>query len=161
MIRRPPRSTQAKTLFPYTTLFDLRRTAKAGMVAKDRRVLKAEGISFVLFLKGLKTSQNFFEFLKPGDYKKTKLLCISGPKPLLKGGAYYTKLLFFPKFLFEPYALRIPQHILDRGHHQLGLPTHHAAHFHNSLDRAGFVPGHGCQGSAGSQETRFDLELPR
>jgi hypothetical protein len=39
--------------------------------------------------------------MKPCDYKKTIPLYIPGPEPLLKGGAYYTKLPFFPKFLFE------------------------------------------------------------
>ena len=37
MIRRPPRSTQAKTLFPYTTLFDLTFQAEGTASAKALR----------------------------------------------------------------------------------------------------------------------------
>src|SRR5213594_5020514 len=45
MIRRPPRSTQAFTLFPYTTLFRSTRTALLLSEGRDYRVAAHRGLA--------------------------------------------------------------------------------------------------------------------
>jgi hypothetical protein len=74
------------------------RIPRAGMAIRDRRVLKVEGISSILFLKGLETFQNFSTLLELNDCKKTKPLCIPGPKPLFREARIIPKYYFFPSF---------------------------------------------------------------
>src|SRR5216117_2817999 len=48
MIRRPPRSTQGRTLFPYTTLFRSARTNPLSYLTDQLNDLKAKGTHFKL-----------------------------------------------------------------------------------------------------------------
>ena len=52
MMRRPPRDTQAKTLFPYTTLFRSRRIRRGRRRRKKKREWEAQRRSFELVTYG-------------------------------------------------------------------------------------------------------------
>src|SRR5256884_6268455 len=77
MIRRPPRS----TLFPYTTLFDLRKPARNGStpVPSCTRHLEPSGTSRMELCVGRDSSTSTLawasdsQYANPGDRKSTRL----------------------------------------------------------------------------------------